>query len=73
MIGPMMRCCWGLGECKTSLDEPLSPSLQHFSGVLKPRHAIQVAVEAEAAGVDPLEYEGRPIKVSAADFLAMFI
>ena len=62
-----------LVEVKTSLEEPLSPSLQHFNGVLKPRYAVQVAVDAEGAGVDPLEYEGRPVKVSAADFLAILI
>ena len=62
-----------LVECKTSLDEPLSDSLRHFNGVLKPRYAVQVAVEAEGAGVNPLEYEGRPVKVSAADFFASFI
>ena len=62
-----------LVECKTSLDEPLSPALLHFNGVLKPRYAVQVAIEADGAGINPLEYEGRPIKVSAADFLAVFI
>ena len=62
-----------LVECKTSLDESLSPALLHFNGVLKPRYAVQVAIEADGAGINPLEYEGRPIKVSAADFLAVFI
>lgn len=62
-----------LVECKTSLDEPLSPSLEHFNLVLKPRHALQVAVGAEPAGVDPFAYEGRPVVVSAADFLSVLI
>ena len=62
-----------LVECKTSLDEALSPSLSHFQKMLKAPYAVQVAVEAESAGVNPLEYEGCPIKVSAADFLAVFI
>ena len=62
-----------LVECKSSLDEPLSPALRYFAEVLKPRFAIQVAVEAEGAGVNPLEYEGLPVKISAADFLAIFI
>lgn len=62
-----------LVECKTSLDEPLSPSLQYFNGVLKPRYAVQVAIEAAAAGIDLREYEGRPVKLSAADFLSVLV
>lgn len=62
-----------LVECKTSLEEPLSPSLQHFAEVLRPRYAVQVAVEAEGVGVNPLEFEGRPVKASAADFLSLLV
>lgn len=62
-----------LVECKTSLEEPLSPALCHFNDVLRPRYAVQVAVEAEGVGINPLEYERRPVKVSAADFFAVFI
>ncbi len=51
-----------------------SPTAEfRFNEVLKPRYAVQVAVEAEGAGVNPLEYAGRPVKVSAADFLSVLI
>lgn len=62
-----------LVECKTSLDEPLSPSLVHFNKVLKPRHALQVAVGADPARIDPLAFAGRPTIVSAADFLPVLV
>ena len=41
--------------------------------LLKPQYAVQVAVDAEGEGVNPLEYEKRPVKMSAADFLSVFI
>lgn len=62
-----------LVECKTSLDEPLSPALVHFQGKLKAPYAFQVAVEGEGAGINPLEYRNRPIRISAADFLSVLI
>lgn len=62
-----------LVECKTLADEPLSSALQHFNEILKPRYAVQVAVEGDSEGVNLLEYEGRPIKISAVDFLSCLI
>ena len=40
---------------------------------VKPTYAVHVAVEADAAGVNPLEYVGRPVKMPAADFLSVLI
>ena len=62
-----------LVECKTSMDEPMSPALPHFQKVLKVPYAFQVAVDSEYAGVNPLEYRDRPIRLSAADFLSVLI
>ena len=62
-----------LVECKTAMDEPMSPSLPHFQKVLKVPYAFQVVVEGEYAGVNPLEYKDRPIRLSAADFLSVLI
>jgi len=62
-----------LVECKTSMGEPLSSSLTHFQKSLSVPHALQVAVDGESAGINPFEYSGRAIKLSAADFLAALI
>lgn len=62
-----------LVECKTSMDEPMSPALLHFQKVLKAPFAFQVAVEGEYEGINPLEYRDRPIRISAADFLSVLI
>lgn len=60
-------------ESKTSLSEPLSPALDHFMHELNVPYAFQVAVEAEAAGVNPFDFRGRPVRISAADFLTWLI
>ena len=62
-----------LVECKTSMDEPMSPVLPHFQKVLKVPYAFQVAIGGEYAGVNPFEYKDRPIRLSAADFLSVLI
>ena len=62
-----------LVECKTSQEEPLSPELERFRRELKVPYAFQVAVEAEAAGVNPLDFRDKAIRVSAADFLSCLI
>ena len=62
-----------LVECKTTMDEPLSSALTHFQTALKVPYAFQVAVDGEYAGVNPLEYKDRPIRLSAADFLSVLI
>lgn len=62
-----------LVECKSSLDEPLSSALEHFRKTLNAPYAFQIAVEADPAGVDPLDYENRSIRLSAADFLSVMI
>ena len=60
-------------ECKASFDESLSPSLMHFNDMRTPRYAVQVAIDAEDAGINPLEYKGPPIKVPAAELLTIFV
>ena len=62
-----------LVECKTSMEEPMSSALPHFQKMLKVPYAFQVAVDGEYAGVNPFEYKDRPIRLSAADFLSVFI
>ena len=63
LVGPAAGRQDDIGKCSSA----------ECNDVLKPRYAVQVAIEADGAGVNPLEYEGRPVKVSAADFLAVFI
>lgn len=54
--------------------EPFLSGSERFSNRWRnARHALQVAVGAEPAGVDPFAYEGRPVVVSAADFLSVLI
>ena len=62
-----------LVECKTTMGEPMSPALPHFQKVLNVPYAFQVAVDGEYAGVNPLEYKDRPIRLSAADFLSVLV
>ena len=62
-----------LVESKTSMDEPLSPALTHFQGVLKVPYAFQVAVEGEYSGINPFDYKGRSVRISAADLLSVLI
>ena len=62
-----------LVECKSSLDEPLSPVLEHFRKVLNVPYAFQVAVEADPLAIDPLEAKDRSIRLPAADFLSVLI
>ena len=62
-----------LVECKTTMDEPLSSALTHFQTALKVPFAFQVAVEGEYSGIDPFDYKGRSVRISAADFLSVLI
>jgi len=62
-----------LVECKSSMDEPLSPSLEYFQDKLRVPYALQVGIDGEQADVDPLGYPNRAIKISAADFLSVLI
>jgi hypothetical protein len=62
-----------LVECKTSLNEPLSPALVEFQKTLSVPYAFQVGIDAPASGVEPLEYEGTAIKVSALDFMRILV
>ena len=62
-----------LVESKTSMDEPLSSALTHFQMALKVPFAFQVAVEGEYSGINPFDYKGRSVRISAADFLSVLI
>ena len=62
-----------LVECKTSLNEPLSPALVECQKTRSVPYAFQVGIDAPASGVEPLEYEGTAIKVSALDFLRILV
>ena len=58
-----------LVECKSSPKEPLSPALVEFQKSLSVPYAFQVAVNAPANGIEPTEYKGTPIKISAVDLM----
>jgi len=62
-----------LVECKSSMSESLSPSLTHFQKALAVPHAFQVAIDGEYAGINPFDYSGQAVKISAADLLAALI
>ena len=62
-----------LVECKSSMKEELSPSLKFFQQTLGVPHAIQVGIDGVRAGIDPLAYPNRAVKVSAADFLSVLV
>ena len=62
-----------LVEVKSSLDEPLSPNLKAFAEKLKVKYAFQVAVEAEGSAINPLDSEGRPVRVAFADLAKVLI
>ncbi len=62
-----------LVEAKSSLSEPLSPNLKAFAEKLKVQYAFQVAVEAEASEVNPLDFAGEPIRIAFADLAKVLI
>ena len=62
-----------LVECKSSAKEPLSPALVEFQKTLSAPYAFQVAVDAPASGVDPTEYKGTAIKISALDLMKALV
>ena len=62
-----------LVECKTSLNEPLNPALVEFQKTLSVPYAFQVGIDAPSSGVEPLEYEGTAIKLSALDLMRIFV
>lgn len=64
---------WMLIEVKSSLDEPLSHNLKAFAEKLKVGYAFQVAVEAEPSSINPLDYEGKVVKMSFADLAKVLI
>ena len=62
-----------LVECKSSPKEPLSPALVEFQKSLSVPYAFQVAVNAPASGIEPTEYKGTPIKISAVDLMKALV
>lgn len=62
-----------LVEAKSSLSEPLSPNLKAFAAKLKVQYAFQVAVEAQASQVNPLDFAGEPVRIAFADLAKVLI
>ena len=62
-----------LVECKSSMKEPLSQTLGEVQRQLSVKFAFQVGMDGECSELNPFDYEGRAIKVSARDFLKMLV
>ena len=62
-----------LVECKSSMKEPLSQTLVEIQRQLSVKFAFQVGMDGECSELNPFDYEGRAIKVSALDFLKMLV
>lgn len=62
-----------LVEAKSSLSEPLSPNLKALAAKLKVQYAFQVAVEAQASQVNPLDFAGEPVRIAFADLAKVLI
>ncbi len=62
-----------LVECKSSMREPVSPSLVHFQKVLHVPYAIQVGLDGASEDVDVFGFKDRVVKVSALDFLTRLV
>ena len=62
-----------LVEAKTSAKEPLSPALTEFQRSLRAPYAFQLAVDAPATDIDPRDFQGRPVKLSALDLFKVLV
>ena len=62
-----------LVECKESSRAPLSPALVAFRESLGVPWAFQVALDGDATGLDPREFENRPAKLSVLDFFKILV
>ena len=62
-----------LVECKSSMKEALSQILEEVQRQLAVKLAFQVGMDGECSELNPFDYEGRAIKVSALDFLKMLV
>lgn len=62
-----------LVEVKSSMGEPLSPSLRAFAEKLNVQYAFQVAVEEEPSSINPLDFSGTPVKVAFSDLAKILI
>lgn len=62
-----------LVECKSSMKEPLSSTLEEMRRRLSVKYAFQIGLDGECTEINPFDYEDRAIKVSALDFLKMLV
>lgn len=62
-----------LVECKSSMKEPLSRTLEEVRRQMSVRFAFQVGLDGDPSDLNPFDFEGGAIKVSALDFLKMLV
>ncbi|MBP5543614.1 MAG: ATP-binding protein [Kiritimatiellae bacterium] len=62
-----------LVECKSSMKETLSRTLEEVQRQMAVKYAFQVGMDGESSDLNPFDYEGMAIKVSALDLLKMLI
>ena len=62
-----------LVECKSSMKEALSRTLEEVQRQMAVKYAFQVGMDGESSDLNPFDYEGMAIKVSALDLLKMLI
>lgn len=62
-----------LVECKSSMEEPLSSTLEEMRRQLSVKYAFQIGLDGECTEINPFDYEDRAIKVSTLDFLKMLV
>lgn len=60
-------------EAKSSLNDPLSLSLKAFAEKLNVKYAFQVAVEAQASKINPLDFVKEPVRIAFADLAKVLI
>jgi len=62
-----------LVECKSSMKEPLSQTLEEAQRRMMVKYAFQVGMDGDSSDLNPFDFEGRAIKVSALDLLKMLV
>ncbi len=62
-----------LVECKSSMKEPLSRTLEDVQRQMSVKFAFQVGLDGDSSDLNPFDFEGRAIKVSALDLLKMLV
>lgn len=66
---------WMMVEVKKSRKEPLSPSLQHFAGLLKVPHVFQAVMEMDPIAADCFDSSrhGKPFRVPLRTLLSQLV